>query len=84
LLQITATERPNDPDTPPKFSSEATVIINLIDKNDNTPKFAKGRYFANMSALTQPGTVLIHTHAVDADSGDFGKITYSLGQVSDL
>ncbi|KAK0062708.1 protocadherin-11 X-linked, partial [Biomphalaria pfeifferi] len=59
-------------------SSTAEVIIEITDLNDEVPTFEKSSYefevSENMSENTTVGSVL----ATDRDSGDNGKIVYSL------
>ncbi len=35
-------------DTPERFSATADIVINLLDTNDNTPKFSSEFYIARI------------------------------------
>ncbi len=46
--------------------------------NDHSPVFGQGSYSAEIMETAEPGTVVVQVHATDQDSGDNGKIVYSL------
>ncbi|XP_039607150.1 protocadherin Fat 4 isoform X1 [Polypterus senegalus] len=50
--------------------SEATVIVNIVDSNDNPPKFQTVAYFTPVTKSVRPGTKLIRV--VASDDKDFG------------
>ena len=58
--------------------SEAEVILQLIDVNDNAPVFDQGSYQVDISEDVLPLTSVVTVHAADADTGDFGKVTYDI------
>lgn len=64
----------------PKTGS-TTVQINVLDSNDNKPKFVGGTSF-NVSIVenTAPGTVILRIKAVDGDDGPNGQIAYSFAR----
>jgi hypothetical protein len=66
----------------PSRSSLADVYIQVLDENDNQPYFITE--FQNLSIYeNQPiGTQIAVIEANDADSGDFGKITYLIDRLS--
>ena len=55
----------------------AKVVIDIIDENDNQPRFEFTSYEAIVSTNTRVGDIVLETKAVDADSGSNGDITYS-------
>ncbi|XP_068174112.1 protocadherin-16-like [Antennarius striatus] len=61
------------------LSSTAVVNIVLQDINDNEPAFEKNFYNVSVKENSAPGTCILEVTAVDADSGSFGSITYTLG-----
>eukprot|EP00794_Sanderia_malayensis_P020074 gene20074-22044_t len=66
-----------DGGNPSKVSS-VSVIINVLDENDNAPKFTKSIYNAVVSENRKIGSSVITVTAVDLDSTDNGKVSYSI------
>lgn len=66
----------------PQRTSLVDVFIQVLDENDNQPYFITD--FQNLSIYeNQPiGTQIAVIEADDADSGDFGKVTYLLDRLS--
>ncbi|XP_030644108.1 LOW QUALITY PROTEIN: protocadherin-23 [Chanos chanos] len=62
----------------PPLSSTATVTIQIEDINDNRPAFTKQLYNVSIQEHSAVGTCFLQVSAVDADSGDFGTVSYSL------
>ncbi|XP_036379751.1 protocadherin-16-like [Megalops cyprinoides] len=61
---------------PPNFS-KATVRIEVLDENDNTPTF--GRLFHSLEVPENLESVELFTlRATDQDSGDSGKVQYKI------
>ncbi|XP_063783982.1 cadherin-related family member 2 [Pseudophryne corroboree] len=58
--------------------SFASVTIHLIDINDHTPEFLHPTYVLEVEEHCPNGTILGTITATDPDSGDYGRITYSL------
>jgi len=58
--------------------SEALVILQLVDVNDNAPVFDPEIYETELSEDVLPLTTVFTVHATDKDTGNFGKIYYSL------
>lgn len=73
FLTIQAT----DGGTPP-LSNRANVNITVIDSNDNSPVFNQVSYSARIREDAQIGDRIIQVTAIDLDSGENGRITYSL------
>ena len=63
-----------------KLSSTATVTVEVLDLNDNSPQFPKNSYTAIVSEAATEGQEIITIVAEDRDSGDFGSqgIRYKL------
>uniref|UniRef100_A0A8C6QLM1 Cadherin-related family member 1 n=1 Tax=Nannospalax galili TaxID=1026970 RepID=A0A8C6QLM1_NANGA len=71
--------------TPEKFSSTADIVIQLLDTNDNVPKFTSHYYIARIPENTLGGSNVVAVTAVDPDTGPWGKVKYSIyGTGSDL
>lgn len=58
-----------DNGTPP-LSSEAQIIVNVIDVNDNPPNFSEPQYRASLDEMATCGHVVIKIQASDPDSKD--------------
>ncbi|XP_067673065.1 protein dachsous-like isoform X2 [Haliotis asinina] len=56
----------------------ATVMITVEDMNDNRPVFPQTTYTATVQESSPVNSRLIQVSALDADSGLFGEITYSM------
>lgn len=66
--------------SPPAFTP-AKLTVNILDVNDNTPRFKPfgiTYYTEKVLEGATPGTTLIAVSAVDPDKGLNGLITYSL------
>ncbi|XP_037347229.1 cadherin-related family member 1-like, partial [Talpa occidentalis] len=71
--------------TPEKFSSTADVVIQLLDTNDNVPKFTSHYYIARIPEDAPGGTNVVAVTAVDPDTGPWGEVRYSIyGSGADL
>ncbi|XP_012887519.1 PREDICTED: cadherin-related family member 1 [Dipodomys ordii] len=64
--------------TPEKFSSTADIVIQLLDTNDNVPKFTSHYYIARIPENTPGGSNVVAVTAVDPDTGPWGKVKYSI------
>uniref|UniRef100_A0A4W5JBD6 Protocadherin Fat 4 n=1 Tax=Hucho hucho TaxID=62062 RepID=A0A4W5JBD6_9TELE len=62
---VTASDRATKP-----LMSETTVIVNIVDSNDNPPKFESSSYFTPVTKSVKVGTKLIMVIALDKK--DFG------------
>ncbi|XP_058263787.1 protocadherin gamma-A6-like isoform X20 [Hemibagrus wyckioides] len=66
-----------DEGTPP-LSNEKTVILEIMDVNDNAPSFSKNEYRTQIAENNSPGVSVIKVQANDADKGQNARITYCL------
>ncbi|XP_053710215.1 cadherin-related family member 1-like isoform X1 [Synchiropus splendidus] len=72
-------------DTPERFSSTADIVINLLDTNDNVPKFSSEYYIARVPENSPGGASVITLTASDPDSGPWGEVKYTIyGSGADL
>ncbi|XP_055006219.1 cadherin-related family member 1 [Boleophthalmus pectinirostris] len=72
-------------DTPERFSSTADILINLLDTNDNTPKFTSEYYIARVPENSPGGSSVVSVKAEDPDSGPWGDVSYTIyGSGADL
>uniref|UniRef100_A0A1I8HT64 Cadherin domain-containing protein n=1 Tax=Macrostomum lignano TaxID=282301 RepID=A0A1I8HT64_9PLAT len=65
--------------TTARLSSTATFTVFLLDANDNAPRFNQSKYEFSVPENSPNGTIVGKVDAFDIDSGDFAKISYSLG-----
>ncbi|XP_066515270.1 protocadherin alpha-13-like, partial [Hoplias malabaricus] len=73
VIQLTLTAV--DGGKPPR-SGTMTIVINVLDVNDNIPVFSKSLYKARVNENAPRGSLVITVHASDADEGLNGEITY--------
>ncbi|XP_023269184.1 cadherin-related family member 1-like isoform X2 [Seriola lalandi dorsalis] len=72
-------------DTPERFSATADIVINLLDTNDNIPKFTSEYYIARVPENSPGGSSVATVTANDPDSGPWGEVKYTIyGSGSDL
>ncbi|XP_071105206.1 cadherin-23-like [Haliotis cracherodii] len=60
------------------FNTTAFVQLNILDVNDNDPKFVKTEYTAEISEDKIMGTRVVNVTATDEDSAEFGMGAYTL------
>ena len=60
------------------LSSEKDIRINIIDENDNAPKFKDASYFAEIEENNVLNAFIIQVVAADADSGKNGEVVYRI------
>lgn len=63
------------------FSSIARLTINVLDVNDNAPRFRPfgvSNFTEKILEGAQPGTTLLSVSAVDPDKGPNGQVIYQL------
>ena len=67
----------------PALSSKASLVIVLSDVNDNDPKFETDLLEIGVVESSSPGTIINRIQATDIDSGNNGKLTYTIVSESD-
>jgi hypothetical protein len=77
MFQVKAT----DSGIPPRFS-RVEIFVQILDENDNNPFFLPEPQSLLISEDTPVGRQVAIIEARDADSGEFGKITYLLDRIS--
>ncbi|XP_062976958.1 protocadherin Fat 2 isoform X2 [Elgaria multicarinata webbii] len=60
----------------PPLSSEALVMVHVLDVNDNPPQFSQLHYQANVSEMVTCGHIVIKVQASDPDSRDTPRLEY--------
>ncbi|CAB1416717.1 unnamed protein product [Pleuronectes platessa] len=72
-------------DTPERFSATADIVINLLDTNDNAPKFTSEYYIVRVPENSPGDSSVVSVTANDPDSGPWGEVKYTIyGSGSDL
>ncbi|XP_077433273.1 protocadherin alpha-8-like isoform X5 [Vanacampus margaritifer] len=72
---ITLTLTAIDGGTPAK-SGTMTIVVNVLDINDNAPVFSKSLYKASVYENIEIGTSIITLNATDLDAGQNGRVFY--------
>ncbi|XP_075902938.1 protocadherin alpha-7-like isoform X17 [Nelusetta ayraudi] len=63
----------------PAKSGSMTIIVNVIDVNDNMPVFSKDSYSTVLYENSPIGTTVLQVNATDLDDGLNGEVVYSFG-----
>ncbi|XP_062281225.1 protocadherin alpha-10-like [Scomber scombrus] len=69
-----------DGGTPAK-SGTMTIIVNVLDINDNAPVFSQTLYKASVYENVKIGTSIITLNSTDLDAGLNGQVLYSFSEV---
>ncbi|XP_061135075.1 protocadherin gamma-A3-like isoform X8 [Syngnathus typhle] len=64
----------------PQRSGTVNIEITILDVNDNAPVFNQTNYKAKLFENAPKGTHILTVNATDADSGSYGKVTYSFSK----
>jgi len=67
----------SDRGKPMSRSSSAEVVVDVVDVNDERPRFEHDTYSLNVDENSPAGTQVGTVNAVDPDVGSFGHVTYS-------
>ncbi|XP_054024582.1 protocadherin gamma-B5-like [Dryobates pubescens] len=62
----------------PVLSSQATLVLEVSDVNDNAPVFEEEVYSAYVAENNAAGASVLRVHARDADAGANGRVSYWL------
>ncbi|KAM9740734.1 protocadherin gamma-C5-like [Menidia menidia] len=62
----------------PSLTSEKTIVVKLLDVNDNPPVFSQASFIVYVKENNAPGKILCSVSASDLDSGENAKISYSI------
>ncbi len=63
---------------PPK-SGSIEIFIDVLDINDNVPRFTKDTYTVVLNENAPVGTTVVQVNATDLDEGQNGEVVYALG-----
>lgn len=66
----------------PQRTALVDVYVSVLDENDNNPYFIGGSKNYTISENVEIGARIGTVQASDADSGDFGKITFLMDRIS--
>ncbi|KAM9578811.1 protocadherin-7 isoform 1-T2 [Guaruba guarouba] len=67
----------------PVRSSQAILRVLITDVNDNSPRFEKSVYEADLAENSSPGTPILQLRATDLDVGVNGQIEYVFGAATE-
>ncbi|XP_053920246.1 protocadherin-7 isoform X4 [Cuculus canorus] len=67
----------------PARSSQAILRVLITDVNDNSPRFEKSIYEADLAENSSPGTPILQLRATDLDVGVNGQIEYVFGAATE-
>nr|XP_060633827.1 protocadherin-7 isoform X5 [Anolis sagrei ordinatus] len=67
----------------PARSSQALLRVLITDVNDNSPRFEKSVYEADLAENSSPGTPILQLRAADADAGVNGQLEYVFGAATE-
>ena len=67
----------------PSFNANVSVIVTVIDENDNSPVWDSSLYTVSVPESAAIGTWLLNVHASDKDYGVYGLLVYSLLNYND-
>lgn len=62
----------------PSQKSQATVLVEVLDVNDNAPKFFPETFQESVFENEPAGTPILQVQAHDRDSGENARLTYSI------
>uniref|UniRef100_A0A671QRF1 Protocadherin 7a n=1 Tax=Sinocyclocheilus anshuiensis TaxID=1608454 RepID=A0A671QRF1_9TELE len=74
--------RVRDGSNPPR-SSQALLRVSITDVNDNSPRFERAVYEAEMAENAPPGTPVLQVRATDRDIGVNGQVEYVFGAATE-
>ena len=66
----------------PPLSGTVGVVVRVVDANDNSPVFERQHYDVTIPENIPQMTTIAQLRATDADDGDNGRVTYSLGDAT--
>ncbi|CAG9836975.1 unnamed protein product [Diabrotica balteata] len=62
----------------PQLNATATVLVKVININDNDPIFTEKEYKAEIDENSPNGTFIVAVRAVDKDAESYGEVSYFL------
>ncbi|XP_076449117.1 protocadherin-9-like [Babylonia areolata] len=66
----------------PSLDTRVRFTVNVLDENDNAPRFDQDVYYASVTENNEIGTQITRVRARDPDVGDNGKVDYSVASSS--
>uniref|UniRef100_A0A1I8AC89 Cadherin domain protein n=1 Tax=Steinernema glaseri TaxID=37863 RepID=A0A1I8AC89_9BILA len=73
IFSVVATDKGEPP-----LSAEARVTVEMLDVNDNAPKFSSAEFHAKISENIPIGSKVLKIEAHDADSAHYGSVAYRI------
>ena len=63
---------------PFRLSSRVEIIVNVVDINDNSPRFEQKQYSASILENVSIGMDILEANAVDYDMGNNGRLRFTI------
>ena len=61
-----------------RLSSRVEIIVNVVDINDNSPRFEQKQYSASILENVSIGMDILEANAVDYDMGNNGRLRFTI------
>lgn len=67
----------------PTLQTETTLVVRVMDVNDNTPEFSRDEYRGSVFEGSPEEMEILRVHAYDPDEGENGTVTYLISSISE-
>jgi hypothetical protein len=67
----------------PSLMASKTIIVNVLDENDNAPFFPRDVYYVTTHEGNMARSIVVRMNATDRDTGMNGALTYSMTPLGD-
>ena len=67
----------------PSLRRNSTILIRVLDTNDNAPRFSEEEYTAFVSEGSPVGKEILQLAAFDNDIGENARVTYSISHIQE-
>ena len=81
--QVRVLASDSSPNATSRLTATATVVVQVLDANDNSPVFERSLYFVQVSEDSPVNYEVLPIHCNDADSGQNQVVTYTITSGND-